>query len=225
MEKSMQEIKIKRIVHEGKGKTNNISVLKNKNFFLENGVLTHNTIYLQQALRPVMEETASQTRFILTCNYPYKIIDPIRSRCQLFEFKGFTQQQVEDRLKYILEKEEIRFDEKDVEYIALSTYPDLRKAINTCQRYIIDNELKFNKEEGSDINIKILELLKQKDWQGIRKIVNNEPIVYDDLFKLLFDQMEDPSTLITIAEHNYRNNLGADPEINFIACILKIIEE
>jgi DNA polymerase III delta prime subunit len=223
--KNINQIKIKKITYKGRQKTNNIHVLKNNNFFLKNGVLTHNTIYLQQALRPVMEMTADQTRFILTCNYPQKIIDPIKSRCQLFEFKSFTKEMIEVRLKQILAIEKVEYKDKDIEQIALYSYPDIRRAINFCQKYVIDNKLVYTKDENLEsVNGMIYDLLKKKDWKSIRKLVNNESIIYEDVYKFLFDRMDEPKSLLTIAEYLKNHSIVADPEINFIAMIIELIE-
>ena len=182
-------------------------------------------LFMMQALRPIMETTADQTRFILTCNYPQKIIDPIKSRCQLFEFKSFTKEMIEKRLKQILSQEKIEYKDKDIEQIALYSYPDIRRAINFCQKYVIDSKLIYTKDENLEsVNGMIYDLLKKKDWRSIRKLVNNESIIYEDVYKFLFDRMEDPKSLLTIAEYLRNHSIVADPEINFIAMVIELLD-
>ncbi len=188
------------------------------------------TIQTMAALRPVMEFTAEQTRFILTCNYLQKIIDPIKSRCQLFEFKSFTKEQVVNRLLIILMHENVTYDKKDVVEIATNCYPDIRKAINMLQKSVVDNRLTIDRSVVSQsTNVKILELLKKKDWRSIRKLIAEESVIYEDAYKFLFDEMEtinsNPVNLITIAEHSWRNSIASDPEINFMSLVIQLCEE
>lgn len=226
----INEIKIKKIRYIGKIKTNNISVKNNKNFLLSNGILTHNTMLLQAAMRAQFESTAEQTRFILTANYPQKIIDPIKSRCQLFEFKSFTREQIAKRLEEILNIEKISYNSDDVLEIATTCYPDIRKAINTIQKFSVDNKLTIDKTNISDsINSQIFNLLKKKDWKSIRKLMSEESVIYQDLYKYLFENIDtistDPTALVLIADYQYRSSLVADQDINMISLIVQLCEE
>jgi replication factor C subunit 2/4 len=187
----------------------------------------------QSALRNLMETTSAYTRFILTCNYKQKIIEAIRSRCQEFEFKSFSKEQILERLKLILNTEGIVYTEKDLKQVVINTYPDIRAAINTIEKFSSNNKLVV-KEFGSDIMEKMLELLFKKDWKGIRKICKEESFIYDELYTNFFEIFADNkfglkddkvgSILMCLADRQYRNSIVANAEINWMATILEIID-
>ncbi len=129
----VKHVKIISIRYLGKHKVLNISMRKNKNFFLANGILTHNTSDAQQALRRLMEMYVETTRFILLANYPSKIIDPIQSRCALFRFTPLKKEDIVERLKYIAENEKVSYDIDALETIYEISEGDMRKSINILQ--------------------------------------------------------------------------------------------
>lgn len=182
-----------------------------------------------QALRSILEFSSSHTRFILTANYPQKIIDPIKSRCQMFEFKSFTKRQVIKRLIYILDKEEIEYELEDVVEITKHTYPDIRLAINTLQRSITNKKLVLEKADlSSNNNVKIFDLLKDKNWEGLKKHISEEPVIYEEVYKFLFEEIEeitkDYNALLIIQDRLHKHGATPDPEMNFKACILELME-
>lgn len=192
-------------------------------------------IIAAQALRPIMEATSEHTRFILTCNYPQKIIDPIKSRCMLFEFKTFTKDQVVERLKLILNNEKVSYDIKELEEIARNTYPDIRKAINTTQRNVTSGKLSIDKSSFSySVNVKILELILKKQFREMRKLCLEEGVVYESLYEFIFDEfakngmkfddIKIGKILLIISDYLYKHSLVASPDINFAACALSIID-
>jgi len=226
----IEKVKIISIKYKGKQKTNNIAVSKNKNFLLANGVLTHNTPAFQAGLRSLLEFASTHTRFILTCNYPQKIIPPIHSRCQTIEFKTFSKEQIITKLEQILQLEQVKFVKKDLVDIATNTYPDIRKAIQVCNQLVRENQLVIDKDVfQSSTNVKILDLIKKKDWQSVRKLINNEPIIYEEVYKFLFDEImtinSDSTNLITIADYLYRHSITADPEVNFMALVIQLCQK
>lgn len=190
----------------------------------------------QRILRNVMEEYAENTRFILTANYFNKIIEPIRSRCLLFNLKP-TISDVLKRCVYILNKENIQIDDKDNLLVFIEKrYPDLRRIINDLQKFSIDR--KFDLNNGSNLTNLAIEvfrsLLKKEDALTIRKNViekeNSFDANYQNLLKECFDliyqsKLEDKkkkSVLVEIGEYMYRDNFVLDHEINFFCCLLAI---
>lgn len=190
----------------------------------------------QRILRNVMEEYAENTRFILTANYFNKIIEPIRSRCLLFNLKP-TISDVLKRCVYILNQENVEIDDKDNLLVFIEKrYPDLRRIINDLQKYSIDK--KFDLNNGSNITNFAIEvfrsLLKKEDVLTIRKnVIEKENLFdanYQNLLKECFDliyqsKLEDKkkkSVLVEIGEYMYRDNFVLDHEINFFCCLLAI---
>jgi DNA polymerase III delta prime subunit len=111
----------------------NISMQNNKNFFLSNGILTHNTNDAQTALRRIMEESSRTTRFILTANYSSNIIEPIQSRCAIFKFSRYAEPVVVDYLSQICKKEGVRAEKEGLQKIFEATEGDMRHALNMLQ--------------------------------------------------------------------------------------------
>ena len=119
----------------------------------------------QAILRNLMETFSKHCRFILTCNYVEKVIDPIQSRCQTFQIVPPTKKDVAIQVANILNNEGVGFEPKDLVPIVDSAYPDIRKIINTCQLNSSKGTLKVDVQTviGSDIKSKILEILKSDD--------------------------------------------------------------
>jgi len=143
----LEKIQIKSIK-----KTNSInqvydlSVENNHNFFIgESETLTHNCDYItpnaQAALRNLMETFSATTRFILTCNYVEKIIDPIQSRCQTFAITPPTKKDVAIRVNEILKAEGVTYSPADLVTIVNAGYPDIRRILNSCQRQVVAGTL------------------------------------------------------------------------------------
>jgi len=99
----------------------------------------------QAALRNLMETFSRTTRFILTCNYVEKVIDPIQSRCQTFGITPPSKKEVAMRLKQILDMEEVKYEMSDLAILVNSGYPDIRRVLNAAQRQVVGNELKIDK--------------------------------------------------------------------------------
>jgi DNA polymerase III delta prime subunit len=192
----------------------------------------------QRILRNVMEEYAENTRFILTANYFNKIIEPIRSRCLLFNLKP-NASDVLERCLYILNKESIQIDEdtkKNLSVFVEKRYPDLRRIINDLQKYSIDKNLQVNdKTDISNLTIEIFKsLLKKENILNLRKNVIEKENVFDsnyqnllkEFFDLIYqsklDDKKKKSILVEIGEYMYRDNSVLDHEINFFCCLLAI---
>ena len=119
----------------------------------------------QAILRNLMETFSQHCRFILTCNYIEKVIDPIQSRCQTFQIIPPTKRDVAVQISKILKSEEIQFEPKDLVPIIDSAYPDIRKVINTCQLNSIKGKLQVDTQNllENDYKMKVLDILKSND--------------------------------------------------------------
>lgn len=130
----MKEIKIKSIESLGMKKAYNVTMLKNKNFFLGNGILTHNTHDAQNALRRLMERFSVGCKFIIGCNYLSKIIEPIQSRCAVYRFGRISNENMMKRILEICMKENIsKIEPPALDAICYVAEGDMRKAINVLE--------------------------------------------------------------------------------------------
>ena len=189
----------------------------------------------QAALRNLMEVFSSHCRFILTCNYLERMLQPIVSRCQTYNISPPSKKEVALHLNTILKQEDVDFEIKDMGDIVNANYPDIRRIINTIQRQVVDGKLVLVSEEYNDnYKVKILESLKNdnpKDcFNNIRKILANSKINdFVDLFTYLYDTIDDfakgseAEVILTIAEYEFRDSQVPDKEINCMAMLTKII--
>ena len=187
----------------------------------------------QPALRNLMETFSAHCRFILTCNYVEKIIEPIRSRCQAYKIIPPSKKEVALHSKTILEKENISFDLDDLALVVTAGYPDLRKIINDLQRQVMDGKLKIDKHGmlHNEFKLQFLEMIRNKsDIRSIRKLIADSSFSdYTELFRLLYDEVETitgdkiPEVIADIASGAYQDVLVVDKEINFIATVSKIL--
>ena len=187
----------------------------------------------QPALRNLMETFSAHCRFILTCNYVEKIIEPIRSRCQAYKIIPPSKKEVAVHVRKILEVENIDFKLDDLALVVTAGYPDLRKIINDLQRQVLDGKLKIDKDGmlHNEFKLQFLEMIKNKsDIRTIRKLVANSNFTdYTELFKLLYDEVETftgdkiPEVIAEISSGAYQDVLVVDKEINFIATVSNII--
>jgi DNA polymerase III delta prime subunit len=202
-------------------------------------ILDESTHILQasQVLLLNMIETYSlTTRFILTGNYPERLIPPLRSRLQEFKLTPPSKKVVAKHVYDILNQENIEFEIDDLKNIINSSYPDFRKIINDCQKYIIDNKLTLPSSLGKneDVQSKILDELKKpsnKTFNNIRQIVaDNDVSSFEDVFKHLYECTNEYAVgcegqiAVIINECLYQSNFRVDLEINFCAGISRIIE-
>ena len=187
----------------------------------------------QEALKAMIEEYSLNTRFILTANYLGKITAGLRSRCDLFEFKGVSKGELAKHIvEYILEPEGIKYDNTNLVQLINSCYPDIRATVKHVQRCINNDELKFvpiNDDLGKDI-VKILQKPTNKSWAEIRQLVNNANLDdYQYVIEYLYDNLEsfskgkEAEIIIELDEAQWRSNMVADKEINFAALISKIL--
>ena len=187
----------------------------------------------QPALRNLMETFSAHCRFILTCNYVEKIIDPIQSRCQTYKIVPPSKKEVAVHAKTILEKENISFDLDDLALVVTAGYPDLRKVINELQRMSIDGKLSIDKGGmlNNEFKLQFLDAVRKGESIGvIRKIVADSNFTdYTELFRLLYDEVDNyggdkiPEVIKEISKGSYQDVLVVDKEINFIATVSEIL--
>ena len=193
----------------------------------------------QAALRNLMETFSKSTRFILTCNYVEKIIDPIQSRCQVFAVHPPSKTEVAKRLVEILQTEGIDFEMGDIATIVNAGYPDIRRVLNGAQRQVVNNKLTVDKHSVivSDYITKIIEELKSSNTPkdklfNVRTIIADSKVkTFEPLYKQLFDEIDDwgkghvGPLLLIISESQYRDSLVVAKDINVAAMMLQIISE
>jgi replication factor C small subunit len=192
------------------------------------------TIQAQASLRSVIETFSRSTRFILTCNFIERIIDPLQSRCQVLKIVPPSMKDVARHVAGILDKENIEWDKEALSTIVKQFYPDVRKILGTAQLSTIDNALKLDKSilvSNNYIEQVINELKTSKNWKNIRQIITDSNINdYDELFKALYENASayaggnEGMVTIILEEYQYHANFRIDKEINIMACMAKIIQ-
>lgn len=194
------------------------------------------TVQGQAALRNLMEVNYKHTRFILTCNYHTRIIDPIISRCQTFEIRPLSKKDIAVRLAHILDKENIQYEIND-EFKTLIDmhYPDIRKTINEAQKYSKNSKLSVDKNSliESDYRLKIIDILQNEKskFNKVRQLVANNNIKeFSDLYRLLYDNIENivnkesvGESIVLISEGEYQDAFVVDKEITFMSTIYRLI--
>lgn len=190
------------------------------------------------ALRSVMEEYTKNSRFILTCNYVERIIEPIQSRCVAFHVNPPSKAAVAKRMVHILNGEGIRFDPINLKKIVDQFYPDQRRIINSLQTYSRTGELTVPSDTllVADYASKILAELKSiKDvktaYANIRQIIADSKVrQFDDLYKLLYDNIDcfpdgkRAMIILQLADFSYKSAFVVDKEINTMAMIINILQ-
>lgn len=196
---------------------------------------------LQPAMRGAIEEFSKNVSFIFTCNFKNRIMDAIQSRCSVIEFKLTGKEKAVmasrflDRVKTILETENVPYDEKVLASFIMKYFPDYRKTLNELQRYANAGEI----DEGilanlADVDVKELcQYLKNKDFVAVKKWVvgnnDNDPTriyrrIYDGLSSLL-DPQSIPQAIVILAKYQYQNAFASDVELNFLACLVELMVE
>jgi replication factor C small subunit len=191
----------------------------------------------QALLRNLMETFSRHCRFILTCNYVEKVISPIRSRTQEFQIVPPSKKEVAVQISQILGREQIKFQPKDLVPIIDSSYPDIRKIINTCQLNASKGELKLDTTSviDSDLKSKVVEILKSNDdkknkWKNIRQAVaDSRTQDFTELYTFLYEKVEEygdkntSNIILILSESQSKDALVVDKEITFMSCIIQIV--
>lgn len=200
----------------------------------ESDYLTPNA---QAALRNLMETFSRTTRFILTCNYVEKIIDPIQSRCQTFGITPPSKKEVAIRLKDILDTEGVKYEVPDLAVLVNSGYPDIRRVLNAAQRQVIGGELKIDKTSTIQANYmdEVLSILKSngsiKDlFMQTRQVIADSKVRdFTPFYRFMYDNVDDyangkvGNTILKIADAQYKDAHVVDKEINVMAMMLEIL--
>ena len=188
----------------------------------------------QAALRGVMEEYHTTARFILTCNYPNRIIPALHSRCQGFHIERVDSTEFTARVATILVDEGVEFDLDTLDTFVRATYPDLRKCINMVQMNSLEGKL-HSPEKGdageSDYKLQMVELFKAGKIQEARKLVCGQarPEEMEEIYRWLYDNItifgdeatQDKAILI-IKQGLVDHTLVIDPEINLAATLIRL---
>jgi replication factor C small subunit len=188
----------------------------------------------QAALRGVMEEYHTTARFILTCNYPNKIIPAIHSRCQGFHIAKVDQTEFTARMATILMEEAVEFDLDTLDTFVKATYPDLRKCINMVQMNSMDKVLHTPEKGdsgGADYKIEMVELFKKGKIQEARKLVCGQarPEEMEEIYRWLYDNVDifgdeakQDKAVLVIKQGLVDHTLVIDPEINLAATLIRL---
>ena len=193
------------------------------------------TIQAQASLRNVIETFSRTTRFIMTCNYVERIIDPLQSRCQVLKIVPPSKKEVAIHLTSVMAIEGTTYDLEDIKTIVNQYYPDLRKCLNTIQLSTQDQKLTIDKSVlvSSNYMTKVLKELSnaKPKWREIRQIIANANISdFEELYRYLYDNAHvyasgrEGMVAIYINEYSYQSNFRIDKEINCMALIQKLIE-
>lgn len=225
---------------ENKQKVYDLTVNKNHNFFIGNkDILTHNCTHILQAsqvmLLNMMETYSINTRFILTGNYPERLIEPLRSRCQEFDLEPPSKKVIAKHIDNILNIENIKHTPEDVVNIIKKFYPDFRRIINACQKYTVNNEIRLDSSItiSDDYKDRILNELKKPKSSAfniIRQTLADADLNdYTDLYRFLYDSIDEYTentgmVTIIIEEYKYHSLSRLDQELCFMACVAKILQ-
>jgi DNA polymerase III delta prime subunit len=194
---------------------------------------------IQPALRGAIEEFANNCRFILTCNYKSRIIEPIHSRCTCIDFalptteKPTIAAKMMERCVYILNQEGVKFDKKVLGQLIMKHFPDMRRILNELQRYAVSGSIDvgiLNSVADSEIK-NLVSSMRNKDFAGVRRwaAINAETSpqeIYRKIYDALGEVMENqsvPEAILILAESQYRSAFVADQEINLVACLVQIM--
>ena len=215
------------------------STAKHKVIIIDEADNTTNDVQL--LLRAFTEEFSNNCRFIFTCNYKNKIIEPLHSRCAVVEFalkgkeKTILAGSFFKRLQNILDAEGVQYDPKVLAELINKHFPDWRRVLNECQRYSVSGTI----DSGilatfSDIAVnELIKNLKEKNFPEVRKWVvsnldNDTTVLLRRIYDTLYDTLENnsiPAAILVLAKYQYQSAFVADQEINMLACLTEIMVE
>jgi len=195
----------------------------------------------QPAMRGFIEEFAGNCGFIFTCNFKNRIIEPIHSRCSVFDFKITNGDKAKlasrfmKRAMDILEEENVEYDKKVVAELITKHFPDYRRVLNELQRYSVSGTIDTGVlVQIADINLgELMAALKDKNFKEMRSWValnvDNDPQkIYRKIYDTLYDYLKPtaiPQTVITLADYQYKSAFAADQELNLVACLTELMVE
>jgi len=195
----------------------------------------------QPALRGFIEEFSSNCRFILTCNFKNRIIEPLHSRCGVYEFNTSKKDlapiasQFMKRCQYILEEEGVSYTQMAVADLIMKFAPDWRRVINELQRYSVNGNIDAGiVNVVSDKNYDdLFSYLKNKDFKKMRSwVVNNIDTDAAAIFRSIYDRMAEkvapqsiPQLVLILGDYQYKNAFVADHELNVVACLTEVMSD
>lgn len=193
----------------------------------------------QPALRGFIEEFANNCRFILTCNFKNRIIEPLHSRCGVYEFNTTKKDMAElaaqfmTRLKFIIDQEGVTADNKALADLIMKFAPDWRRVINEVQRRAVGGSISSVDVSTSSNNsfLELMQLLKDKNFKSMRSwVVNHMDIDTTAIFRGLYDNMNQavkpqsiPQLVLILADYQYKDAFVADHELNMVACMTEVM--
>ncbi len=191
----------------------------------------------QAILRNLMETFSKHCRFILTCNYVEKVIEPIQSRCQSFQIIPPTKKDVAIQMSKILKAEGVEFDVKDLVPIIDASYPDIRKVINTCQLNSHKGKLKVDVQNllENDYKLKVLDILKSNDdkrnkYMKLRQaIIDSRASEFSELYTLLYDKVDEyapentSGVILILGDSIAKSAVAIDKEIIAASTLIQIL--
>ena len=196
---------------------------------------------VQLLLRAFCEEFHGNCRFIFTCNYKNKIIDPLHSRCAVVEFsiRGKERQELAaqffKRLQTILDQESVGYESKVLVELINKHFPDWRRVLNECQRYSSGGQIDTGiLAHFSDVKVNdLIKKLKEKDFPEVRKwlvsnLDNDTSVLLRRIYDALYDALSNssiPAAVLVLAKYQYQSAFVADQEINMLACLTEIMVE
>lgn len=230
-------MKIKAIRKIGTGRVINLTVHKNHTIISRNGIITHNcdnlTQTAQSACRGLIEEFSNNCKFIATCNYISKVIPAVVNRFCVIDFDKLYQNQqvmiplVFNRLKFILDNENVSYDIKDLQNVIKATYPSLRSAVGALQKSITNGKLDLQLDSFAEFN-DLAEAIKSKNYVSIVKsafVLSNAEGFYSWAFERLnklSSQAVNPNAYIILAKYQYQGAFARDAKLNLVACCVEL---
>ncbi len=198
----------------------------------------HITPQGQAALRNMMEQFSQSSRFILTCNFGERIIDPIHSRCQSMDLAPPSMAATAKHLAEILANEGVEYEPTDIKALVETYYPDVRKVINTAQMFSKSGKLILDTDQliGSDVKLKMFEILfsnkkQMEKFKEIRVLIHQNGIKdFSEIYSYLFEKLDtfpedsQPSIILALADGQSKDAYVVDKEINFAAVVWKTLE-
>ena len=196
------------------------------------------TIQAQASLRNIIETYSRTTRFILTCNYLERIIDPLQSRCQVLKITPPSKKEVAQHVAGVLDQENISYELNDLALVVNKHYPDIRKILNTCQVNNIDGKLVIDtsilaSSGYKDIVLKELKSPTKNSFKNIRQTLADSNLDdFEEIYRFLYDNLDEygkndftkATIVIEIENYMYHANFRIDKEINTMALISSILK-
>ena len=218
-----------------------VSISGNKKVVILDEFDYSNANSIQPALRGAIEEFADNCRFIITCNYKNRIISPIHSRCTNIEFSIPSEEKPTlaglfmQRVKKILDKEAIPYEDKILAQLITKYFPDFRRVLNELQRYSVAGIIDIGiLSQIGEVQVKELAVaMKGKNFTEVRKwVVSNLDNSQTELFRKIYDGLYDyvtpssiPQAILILADYQHKAAFVADQEINLTACIVELMME